>query len=835
MSNDDQTVPTGLSLTFLGAPEVRYQERPLKFRSRKVLALLIYLTVAGGSHRRDKLVTLLWPESGQKQGNMTLRSSLARVKKTLLVAGEFVIAQSGTLRFDTSQPYTFDLQQLDAIWRDGTLTQLEAFFATARGEFLEGFSLSDAPEFDEWMTIQREAWHRRVEQALERLSRLQIEAGRFEQGVETAVRWTTHSPLNEAAYQRLIEAYSLAGQRTAALQAYEQCRQRLHNELGVLPSTSLTQLIERLRDQSFVVSQSRLNVPTEPVSQLTAETPFVGRAAEYQQLITAYRQIQQQPQLVVLIGEAGLGKTRLSRAFLGWVTVTDATADILQGRVYEMGGRLPYQPLIDALRFRLEQENAPEDLLADIWLAELSQLLPELRDRYPDLPPAYSGDADFVRARLFEAMARLTEALAEKAPLLLFLDDLHWADEGTLDLLHYLLGRWHTQKTPIFLLITLRREAVQAQPALQGWLDRISRDVTSQTLTLEPLDLTSLTLLLTREEGTAVPTAATHKLSQWLFTETQGHPFFVAEMLHMLAERNLLVYDAMSDRHTVDMDETLARIEAEERLPLPPSIHELILARLRRIGERARAMVLAAAVIGRETSFEQLVQVAGLDELAGLAGVEVLVNGRILLESQTTERPYSFAHDKFREVVYSQAGEARRRIYHRRALAVLTEQGAPAGELAFHALAAQQHEQALRHSLAAGEAALAASAFHEALHQFERAYQLAQRQEVDGQTWQQITTQRGRALELAHQFEEALGHYEAMAVLAEQRNDQPLLLASLIARATLFATPSPLNDPAKGACFCRASDYPGPKVSRPPNGGQGVVGDAVGASLCVGQ
>ena len=801
MSNDDQAVPNSLSLTFLGAPEVRYQGQPLKFRSRKVLALLIYLAVAGGSHRRDKLVPLFWPESGQQKGNITLRSSLARVKKTLLVAGEFIIAEAGTLRFDLTQSYTLDLHQLDGIWRDGTREQLEAFFTTARGEFLEGFSLSDAPEFDEWMTIQREAWHRRVEQALERLSRLQIEAGRFDQGVETAVRWTTHSPLNEAAYHRLIEAYSLAGHRTAALQAYEQCQQILHEELGVLPSTSLAQLVDRIRDQSFVVSQPKLSEPVEPVSQPSTETPFVGRAAEYQQLITAYRQIEQQPQVVALIGEAGLGKTRLSRAFLDWVTVTDMAADILQGRVYEMGGRLPYQPLIDALRFRLERENAPEDLLADVWLAELSQLLPELRDRYPDLPPAFNGDADFVRARLFEAIAQLIEALAEKRPLLLFIDDLHWADEGTLDLLHYLIGRWHTQETAVFLLMTLRREAIQAQPSLQKWLDRISHDVTTQTLPLEPLDLTSLTLLLTREEGTAVPTSATHKLSQWLFTETQGHPFFVAEMLHMLAERNLLVYHVTSERHSIDMDETITRIEAEGRLPLPPSIHELILARLRRIGERASAVLLAAAVIGRETSFDQLVQVAGLDELAGLTGLETLLNGRILLESQTTDRPYTFAHDKFREVVYGQAGEARRRIYHRRVLAILAEQGAPPGELAFHALAAQQNEQALHYSLAAGEAALATSAIHEAVKQFAQAYQLAQQQAVDSQTWQQITIGHGRTLELSHQFDDALRHYEEMAALAEQRNDQSLLLASLIARATLFATPSPLNDPAKGEAF----------------------------------
>ena len=799
MSNEADS--NTLTLTFLGAPEVHYRGQNLKFRSRKVFALLVYLAVAGGAHRRDKLFTLLWPESGQKQGSATLRSSLARVRKTLSVAGEFIITEAGNLRFDVTQPYYLDLHKLDAIWRAGSLTQLEDFFAETHGEFLEGFSLPDAPEFDEWATIQREAWHRRVEQALERMSRLQIEAGKFDKGVETAVRWTTHSPLDEAAYLRLIEAHSLAGSRSGALQVYEQCQHILKEELGVLPSTSLTKLVERIRSHAFIVSNTNLSTPTGPVSQPANELPFVGRAAEYQQLVSAYRQIQHQPQVVALIGEAGLGKTRLSHAFLDWVTVTDATADILQGRVYEMGGRLPYQPVVEALRFRLDQENAPEDLLADIWLAELSQILPELRDRYPDLPPAYSGDSDFVRARLFEAVARCTEALAGRRPVLLLIDDLHWADEGTFDLLHYLMGRWHKQNSTVFLLFTVRDEFLQAKPTLQAWLDRINRDIAYQKISLTPFDLASLTVLLTREVGTAVPTSATQKLSEWLYRETQGHPFFIAEMMHMLTERNLLVYQSGSDRRRIDIAETVARIEAEGRLPLPPTIREVILARLRRIGERATAILLAAAVIGRKTTFEQLIQVAGLDEVAGLAGLELLLNGRLLLESQGTARPYTFSHDKIREVVYTEAGEARRRIYHRRTLDVLAAQQIPPAELAFHALAAQQLEPAFNYSLAAAEAAMATSALQDAVVQFEQAHQLAQRLNLDGETWEKLYVLRGRALELVHRFDDAMHNYDALAKLAAQRDEKTLQLASLIARAVLFATPSPQNDPDKGREF----------------------------------
>ena len=139
VSNPDQAPATVLNIVLLGSPEVSFQEKLLKFRSRKILALLLYLAVAGGSHRREKLVALFWPESGPRQGNATLRSSLARIKKTLAIAGTFILAESGNLRFDDSQAYRLDLHQLDAIWRNGSIGQLEAFFGKNHGEFMGRF------------------------------------------------------------------------------------------------------------------------------------------------------------------------------------------------------------------------------------------------------------------------------------------------------------------------------------------------------------------------------------------------------------------------------------------------------------------------------------------------------------------------------------------------------------------------------------------------------------------------------------------------------------------------------------------------------------------------
>src|SRR5207302_9416652 len=168
----------------------------------------------------------------------------------------------------------------------------------------------------------------------------------------------------------------------------------------------------------------RAAVESRPPGELVA--PLVGRAAAFRQLVGSVQQARRgQPQAVLLVGEAGIGKTRLASEFVAWARAQGA--EVLSGQAFEMGGRLPYQSLVEALRPRLEAENAPEDLLEDVWLAELSRLLPELRGRYPDLPAPIEDELTD-KMRLFEAVARLFDALVRRAPLVLLLDDLHWVE-----------------------------------------------------------------------------------------------------------------------------------------------------------------------------------------------------------------------------------------------------------------------------------------------------------------------------------------------------------------------------------------------------------------------
>src|SRR5713101_5305748 len=413
------------------------------------------------------------------------------------------LIQRDTLGLDLTSAVELDLHLLHAAWRlsrasAGTaltmpeearrslLARLQHATSLPRGEFLEGFSLRDAPAFDDWVRLQREYWHLHTNEVFDRLSHLQFEAGELAPAMETVSRWLVLAPLQEDAYRRLMRLHFAAGDRAAALRAYDTCRAMLATSMQTEPTPETVALASRIR---AVAPPRRKEVLTRPAGLSPAallDGPLLGRTAELSTLIKVYHSAQRgQTQVVLLEGEVGIGKTRLASEFLAWAETEGA--DVLQGQAFEAGGQLPYRPLIEALRPRIERENAPDDLLSDTWLAELARLLPELGDRYPDLPVP-TGDKSVARNRLFEAVAHLGQALAARAPLVLFIDDVQWADAASLDVVHYLARRFAESQTPALLLLTLRVGEREMRPVLAEWRAGLERALPLTRLQLGPLD-----------------------------------------------------------------------------------------------------------------------------------------------------------------------------------------------------------------------------------------------------------------------------------------------------------------------------------------------------------
>jgi DNA-binding SARP family transcriptional activator len=799
-------------IRLLGSPEFAVGQRSLSFPTRKTVALLVYLVVQGGRPSRETLMALLWPESPPEKAAATLRGTLSRLRKALLPAGSYLLVEGSTVAFDFDQAHDLDLSRLAAASLEETPpAEMTAIVALDRGDFLEGFSLADAPAFDTWAAIQREACQRQLEAVYDRLSQYQLATHNSGAAVETAARWVARAPLAEQAYRRLMAAQALSGQRPAAMQTYRQLRTTLRNELDLEPARESSVLAASIsRGQVGQELAARPAVTPVTTRELRLALPLVGRAEEHGQLVASFQQIGKAgTQVVALIGAAGVGKTRLVGAFLNWAMMDAPEVEIWQGRAFESGGRLAYQPVVEALRLRLERVNAPEDLLDDVWLAELSQLMPELRARYPDLPPPMVGDAHFIRARLFEALAILGSALAARRPAVFLLDDIQWAQTDTLDLVHYLSRRWAELGAPILLLLAIRQEDYAADRALREWLARLERDGTVTRLLLDSLSGAAVRQLVERLAGAEVAETVTSEFASWLWAETRGLPFFIEALLQMLVEQGIVTSTGEA-RPAYDFAPALKHVRATARVPLPPGVREVILARLARHSEAAGALLLAAAVLARPSTFDLLRQVADLAETPALTALETLLDGRLLVERPGALRPFMPAHDYIRQVVYTESHEVRRRVFHRRALLALEATAAPAAECAFHAVAALLDEPAFRFSLAAGHEASASYAAQEALAHFETARDIARRMEAGGEpvsseALRQLYSERGRVLELIQDDAAAQENYEEMRAVAVQRGDRAMELAAFIVQSNLNGTYTGVFNPPKARELAQAA------------------------------
>jgi predicted ATPase len=638
------------------------------------------------------------------------------------------------------------------------------------------------------MRFQREYWHLRTSELFERLSHLQFEAGELEAAIETVSRWLVLAPLHEDAYRRLMRLHFAAGDRAAALRTYDTCRARLATDMQTEPTPETVALASRMRAVA-PPPRKQMSMPPTALSLATLlDGPLLGRTAEVSTLIKLYHSAQRgQTQVVLLEGEVGIGKTRLATEFLAWAEIEGA--DVLQGQAFETGGQLPYWPVIEALRPRIERENAPDDLLSDTWLAELARLLPELCDRYPDLPVP-TGDRSVARTRLFEAMARLGQALAARAPLVLFIDDAQWADAASLDVLHYLARRFAESQTPALLLLALRMGEREIPPGLAEWRTGMERAVPLTHLPLGPLSAEDILRLLQAFGGKGGQdgrgSADLERFGQWLFAETEGQPFYVIEMLKVLLERSVLASHPNEEGGwTIDFTAVMEH-EAVVRGFFPPSVHEVIVARLERLTPNASALLVAGAVLGQGITFEYMCQVADLAEQDGLAALDEVLHSHLLHESEreggrVTDERYVFAHAKIRAVVYAEAGEAKRSIFHRRALEAL-QAAAPAAELAYHALAAGLAEPAFRWSLAAGDEAMRVVAVRDAIALYEQARRLLA-ERVHGLVLstmlpalevEHLYTHLGRAYELNAEWEKARAVYTLLLAYARDVS-QPVM------------------------------------------------------------
>jgi len=301
----------------------------------------------------------------------------------------------------------------------------------------------------------------------------------------------------------------------------------------------------------------------------------------------------------------------------------------------------------------------------------------------------------------------------------------------------------------------------------------------------ETLDLVRVLEEGGREHGEAA-SLDVERFGRWLFEETGGHPLYMAETIKTLLDRGVLAARFGADgAWVVGLAPGVRDTEALRGL-VPDSVREAIGAQLSRLSPPASELLAAGAVLGTGFTFEELLRVVSLPEDEALAALDEVLVGRLLREADAENEVYAFTHEKVRDVAYTEAGAARRRVFHRRALAAL-EEGAPAAWLARHALAAKMPEAAFRHLLAAGDAAMAVLAAEDAIASYERARNLlvgrpgAPRERLSPSLvsgLEHLYVNLGRAHELAGEWEEAEATYEDMLARAREVRDPRLECAA---------------------------------------------------------
>ena len=816
-----------LRVAVLGSPEVFHDGSRLTFALRKAQALLLYLAVEGGLHPRSKLAALLWPDSELHDARTALRNALALLRSLLDDAAaqhSHLLSEHELLGLNPQAPLELDLQVVQQAWkavqalstvpaepqRTAQVAQVQHALSLVRGPFLDGFWLREETAFDAWHEQQQQQWQVRLQLLLDRLSSWQEAGGELEQAKATLTGWLALDPLAEEAYRRLMRLHLALGETSTALQVYATCRARLAEALQIAPSADTIALAERIRATEARSPGSSLSQPAtgerHPPSQLVA--PLVGRAAAFSRLVGSLRQAQQgQPQAVLVVGEAGIGKTRLASEFVTWARAQGA--EVLSGQAFEMGGRLPYQPLVEALRTRLEEENAPEDLLDDLWLAELSRLLPELRVRYPDLPTP-TEDELAARLRLFEAVARLLDALAQRAPLVVLLDDLHWIDGASLDLVRYLGHSWKEHGSRVLLLGTVGREGLEPKSQLAVQLADLRRDLPVSQVPLQALSQAETLQFVQAIAGASSAQELETPLGDFLFAQTGGQPLYLLETLKLLREREWLVprWSAAGTwrlEPALDIAAALAQEPSRHEL-LPPSVRAMIQARLAKLSPAARQLVMASAVLGTQASAQLLWQVTELGVQTGVEALEEAVSSGMLREEEAggpgAGRPggYRFTHELIRDVVYTELGEARRQVLHQRALARLESEGARASELAYHARASGETGAAYRYSVEAGDEALAIFAVEDAIKHYEQARSLLQEQQPRLQTLLEASEIEhlyiflGRASAFQNAWQQAQQAYEELLGYAQQ-HQLPRLVSMTLNRLAILAAQHSLDKP----------------------------------------
>jgi DNA-binding SARP family transcriptional activator len=742
-------------------------------QTRTILKVL--LTRRGHVVPADQLLEILWPDDDPDTARNRLHVRISQLRRALAPENPsaYILTHRGGYSLNPEANCWIDAIEFEARAEWGrrcqeceNLSEATTAYQTAcalyRGDFLE------EELYEDWTLAERERLRECFLTVLTELAECYARQGRYRRAIARCRQVLAVDACRETVYARLMRYHYHAGEQSQTLRTYERCCQVLAEEMGVEPMPHTTALYEQLLNQD--ISTGEAYYPEPVYEERLAEAPyslgqmpFVGREDEYARLAASVKKaVDGNGGLAIISGRAGIGKTRFVHKVLGYARQLGAST--LEGRGFELERALSYQPFVQALRSYMPTAD-PQHLreVPGIWLAETSTLLPELSGLFPDLRPNAPLPPQHRKNRLFEGLTQFILHISRRQPLVIFIDDLHWTDRPTLELLHYIVR--HVTAEKVLLIGTFRSEEVTKDHALNELLRGVNKAQMLARIELPSLTEEAITDLIAQ---VAHSPTGNGPFARLIYRETVGNPLFITATLQNLFENGLLHVD--EDKW---LFEDAAFIADEQDLAIPPTIQEVIEARLARLDTASRCLLAAASVLGQEFDPDHLQRVSGFNDEEHFQALDNLLRRNLIQEGTGVHR-YRFDHSKVREVTYTGLDAPQRATLHRKAGRVLEEQyqnrlEKVAGQLAQHFQLAGEPSPAIKYSIMAGQETLHTCDHQEAVAYLQQALTVAEEADLPLSRAQHLAVQRelGDAYWMAGRYNLARACYKRALSSAE--------------------------------------------------------------------
>lgn len=695
---------------------------------RKTLPVLAYLLLnRGATIARSFLSYLIWPDETEEAARAKLRATLYDLVRVLPPApeGHWVVVDGANVRWNQEAQVSVDVGDFETALADSD--RLEHAVELYDGDFLEAL-------YDEWMVAPRERYRSAYLGALEQLITVCRGKLAFGKAIAYARRLLEADPLREDVARRLIALRYEAGDRAGALEEFDRFEQRIRDELDIDPMPETVALRDAIVRHDAAPADDGTAHDVIEAAPAKATLPFVGRRAEMEQVRDAWSRAARGRGGVFFIGgDPGVGKSRL-------------VAELAR-EVEEHGGRvifgatgspesIPYQAFIESLRSALPLLASSK--LEGVWLATVASLLPELSTKIVDIPALANIDPENERARLFGALVRAFVALAQPRPLLVVLEDLHWAQEATIAALAFIARR--VALAPVLVVATYRDNETAGRHPLRRARVEATLEGAARNLSLRPLSLEDVEHLARQLPLTGSRSAvALHQASG-------GSPLLLAAILN----------------------------DPDQQLDRPAAVVDVIRDQLERLSPGARSVAEVAALVGPRFSRDVVRDVGGWDATTFGDALDELIDRRIVRE--TTGRgvlDYAFAHQTLCDVVAAAAPPERMQDRHRRIARKLEAlhpelAGEFAADLGRHYEIAADKDAAAAHYHTAAQRAFDVAAIDEAMKYVERGLGLASSHVLR----KKLLIERGRISQRAGDHAALGSAAEELAALAEVTRDR---------------------------------------------------------------